>query len=560
MVDQAIDGIIALRDTVIRMPTVDDAASTAYAFSANLRGCPHLSNVIGAADGSFVATLVMNDNKQAHYGYKHAFPTLLLLVVCDSNLRVQWMSIDCPGSAGDQAALTGSLLMAANRTTESRQINSAVHSSQSTSSLPPRTPPASASSHPVAASAAAEPACPEPSSAAAALARAVIAPGYCIVADGGVSDEAFMVTVGKRADQRYFTDHPELGVSVEASHYCDFVISSMRICVERCFGKIFGQWRLLRKQRYFPPKTRKLATCAVIIHNFVMNEELREGVASTDSAMDAATAEAAEQEVVDRLTAMLDLADVEACERSQIIGELRDNVIASSAPELLSTRARRGAPDLAGVGPRAELATIHAVDADAEFNPAAIARSSSAITRSWVESQARKGLPAVDDGLGVECPGLPGDAAAQTSKERIKLKRCRRRELALGLMRARSAFESKTGKKDAEYRVAKARLVTAGPGSRPQPKVRRPAARPRSVDHRPKRVARPPRVLSDESESDGGAGWDSEAESEGSAAPSRDDAASNPTAQPLRTRSARAASHGVAAALLAAADSGDDEE
>ena len=243
MVDPAIASITALRDTVIRMPTADEAASTAYAFPANRRGCPHLNNVIGAADGSFVATLALSDNKKAYYGYKHAFPCLLLLVVCDSNLRVRWMSIDCPGSAGDQAVLTGSSPMAANKTTESRQTNSRIHTSQMTSSRAPPAAHASVSSLAGAASAAsagAASAAPVPTSAAAALARAVIEPGYCIVADGGVSDEDFMITVGTRAYQRYFTDRPELGVTVEASHYCDFVVSSMRICVERCFGKVFG--------------------------------------------------------------------------------------------------------------------------------------------------------------------------------------------------------------------------------------------------------------------------------------------------------------------------------
>jgi hypothetical protein len=330
----------------------------------------------------------------------------------------------------------------------------------------------------------------------------------------------------------------------------------MRICVERCFGKIFGQWRLLRKQRYFPGKTRMLATCAVIIHNFVIDEELREGAASTDGAVDAATAQAAERTVVDNLAAMLDVSDVDDCERTQILEELEGNIDDSSAPELMST-----VRDDKDAGPRADLPRIHAVDAGAEFNPASIARSSSAITRRWVESQERKGLPAVDDGLGVACPVLPGGAADSMSRERVRIKRSRRRQLARALMDARHAFEAKTGTKDAEYRVASARLVTAGRASFPQPKARRTVAQQRPVRHRPKRVARPDRAPSEDSESGDSepgdsAGWDSEAESEGSAGPGGGGAASNPA---TRTQPARVAAQGSAAAVFAAKDSDDDE-
>ena len=404
------------------------------------RGAPSLNNVIGALDGTFVFVSVPTGGQGPYFGYKHPRPALLLMAICDHNLKFRWFDATSVGSAGDQAAFKRSSVAFATDNDAIRNSSSAaaakredqlLASSSSAVALPstggidlppPQEVDKATTSRLVA------------SSAWTSLASDAVAPGYVLVCDGGIAESPWMVRVGTEADLRAFKrtasasrDAPhgfEASILTELE-YCNFVISSHRIHVERAFGRFFNSFKAFRGGRFKENRMADFVKAAMVVHNFVI--------------CDLEAAEAAVLTALSREQHFIELSDEEDAldaETLEIAASINDEV----RNDILATVLRVGRPQMALVHSESSKATVKYIREE----------YSASATRARSDFSVRAPAALQEIEAGAETLAGPRKVSFP---DKLRL---RRWLMMRQLFSSRRMFEAETGVSDAAARIRRA--------------------------------------------------------------------------------------------------------
>lgn len=283
--NRAIDIVMDLEPQLVQFPNDPDTASRcAESFVAARGGKPAFKNIALALDGTFVFTRAFGADKTVYFGYKHVVPTLLLLVACDGDLRVRWYDIQTPGYGGDQGSLNmtafGYNIMTPAVANAVREVfpesREAVRAAASTSLGSESTPsgPTPVKSKPQIHNHEAS----RITEGAASEINPLLPPGFAVIADNGFADTDLVLTpcdkniwVEFEKLQRTLKRPQDREVFLDRVALVDFLISSHRIHVERCIGVLVNSFKILRHSTYGPRRTRRLAQCALVIHNHRVN-------------------------------------------------------------------------------------------------------------------------------------------------------------------------------------------------------------------------------------------------------------------------------------------------
>lgn len=445
--EEAANAARTLRPRFVQMPMGAEADRVARGFAALRRGRPCLDNVIGALDGTFIFVMVPETEHGRFMGYKHPRPALLLMGACDHNLKFRWYSAESVASIGDQAATTKSDLAASSSSASARAAAAC--------GPYPRGPPTSALDATLAAGLAPEmvesvqrklqdlkhdTAC-----------RPVVPLGKVLVCDGGVQDYDWMLRVGNMHDLKAvkrLTKPIEQRRQLEKLAYCNFVISSHRIHIERAFGRFFNSFKIFRGGRFSEDKMLLFLDAAMVAYNFIITDlevtEASAAAASTSASSDPAPSAAAAASsaapavglMAQPAVACLDDDTETLAVASKALHEVSDHI------SDMGTTLLDGPPVMALVHSEASKATA-----------------------AYVREMEAAGLPLVDERFTVSIPDtedkVHASLAASTAAvgecvAGMKLHRQRRFIVMEAMFAARADYAAITGVLDADSRVKQA--------------------------------------------------------------------------------------------------------
>lgn len=445
--------VARLRGKYVVMPSGREAERVAAGFAALRRGKPCLSNVCGCLDGTFVFVCVPESEHGRFIGYKHPRPAMLLMAACDHNLKFRWYDMSSVASAGDQAAVKATALpakSAAKRARLAAEADTAASMASSQASGPEATEIKVAID-------------PKMLKAArSTIGTAFTERGFVdavpdkfvMLCDGGIRDFAWMLRVGTEHDalavrRNAMPEHQRMELA--ALEYCDFVISSHRIHVERAFGRFFNSFKVFRTGRFSVETMALFVDAAMVIHNFIITC-LEEDEADAASGAASSSSSSSAREDIGQPPVVLGEDDkATAC----TVKGLGDDV----AHCIDTTVHVIGDPVMALVHSEASKATV-----------------------MYIQQQAESGAPVTRPGCSVDVPDTD-ERIEDAIRERYgaggppwrhsDVFRRRRRVLMDKLLEARQHFFDETGVLDAEERLKVAVLANMSLEAKLTPQSRR---------------------------------------------------------------------------------------